>query len=115
MKISALAVIGAAALSIGTGAALGTPTHTAVVKTLTVVMRDPGCHWFSVGPRFTTTATVVRRVRVLNLDEGTLKVVSRHVRQRIPVGKSIVLGHGRYEITMVGQAPDDNHLELTVG
>ena len=33
---------------------------------------------------------------------------------RIAMGKSLVVGHGRYVIMMVGQAPDDNYLKLTV-
>ena len=114
MKISVLAAIGALALFIGTAAAFGTPAHTPKPTTLTIVMHDPGCHWFSVGGRFATTASVAGRVRLVNLDEATLKVASRHGQQRIPVGKSIVLGRGHYGITMVGQAPDDNHLVLTV-
>jgi hypothetical protein len=33
--------------------------------------------------------------------------------RHIPVGKSIVV-RGNYVIMMVGQAPDDNYLKLTV-
>jgi hypothetical protein len=47
-------------------------------------------------------------------DETTLKVVSSHGVRHIPVNKSIVVGRGSYVIMMVGQAPDDNYLELTV-
>ena len=32
----------------------------------------------------------------------------------IGLGKSIVVGRGNYVIMMVGQAPDDNYLRLTV-
>jgi hypothetical protein len=52
--------------------------------------------------------------RLVNLDEATLKVASRRGLQHIRVGKSLVVGHGGYVITMVGQAPDDNYLRLTV-
>ena len=34
--------------------------------------------------------------------------------RHIPIGKSIVVGHGKYVIMMVGQAADDNYLKLTV-
>ena len=77
-------------------------------------MHDPGCHWFQIGATFTKTATVNGRVRLVDLDEATLKVASRHGMRHIPVGKSIVVGRGNYVIMMVGQAPDDNYLKLTV-
>jgi hypothetical protein len=32
----------------------------------------------------------------------------------VGVGKTLLLGKGTYAITMVGQAPDDNHLKLVV-
>ena len=54
------------------------------------------------------------RARLLNMDEAALNVASRTGVQRIPVGKSIVVGHGNYVITMVHQAADDNYLKLTV-
>lgn len=117
MKISiSLAVLA----TIGTGAfsaqqALATPTrHAAAPKTLKIAMHDPGCHWFMRGGKFTKTATVTGSVRLVDLDEATLKVASRHGLRRIPVGKSIVVGHGNYVIMMVGQAADDNILKLTV-
>jgi hypothetical protein len=97
-----------------TALALASPRHEAAAKTLNIVMHDPGCHWFQIGARFTTTATVSGAVRLVNLDEAALKVASRHGLRRIPVGKSIVVDRGKYGITMVGQASDDNHLKLTV-
>ena len=67
-------------------------------------------------PEFTKTATVkASRVRLVDLDEAALKVASRQGMRHIPVGKSIVVTHGNYVIMMVGQAPDDNYLRLTVG
>jgi hypothetical protein len=54
------------------------------------------------------------RVRLVNFDEAALKVASRHGMSRIAMGKSLVVGHGRYVIMMVGQADDDNYLKLTV-
>lgn len=117
MKVSALALAVAAVLSagvLGAGKALATTTRQAAPKTLKIVMHDPGCHWFRMGGKLTTKATVKGRVRLLNIDEATLKVASHQGLRRIPVGKSIVVGRGKYTITMVRQAPDDNHLKLTV-
>ena len=116
MKISTItlavaALIGAGAF--GAGQALAT-THHATPKTLQIVMHDPGCHWFKVGGKFTTTATAKGRVRLVDLDEAALKVASRYGMRHIPVGKSIVVGRGSYVIMMVGQATDDNYLRLTV-
>jgi hypothetical protein len=112
-----LALAVAAALSagaIGARQALATTTHQAAPKTLNIVMHDPGCHWFKVGGKFTKTATAKGRVRLVDLDEAALKVASRHGMRHIPMGKSIVVGRGNYVIMMVGQAPDDNYLKLTV-
>jgi hypothetical protein len=91
--------------------ALAAPSHSATK--VTVVMRDPGCHWFAVGKTFKTTLAVKGPVSLVNYDEAALKIVGPTVK-RDPVGKSIILGHGVYKITMVGQAADDNHLKLTV-
>jgi len=114
MKISALSLIAAVALCIGAGVAPAAASHTGKAKTLNVVMHDPGCHWFSIGGKFKTTASVAGPIRLANYDEATLKVRSSEGTQRIKVGESILLRRGHYRITMVGQAPDDNHLKLTV-
>lgn len=110
MKLSAVVLAVAAAAML----AFATPGRAATPPTLRVVMHDPGCHWFAVAGKFTTHDTVSSPVRVLNLDINTLKATSGGTVQRIPIGHSLVLGPGRYVITMVGQAPDDNHLKLTV-
>jgi hypothetical protein len=117
MKISLIsfavaAMVGAGAF--GAGQARATSTHQAAPKTLEVAMHDPGCHWFRRDGHFAKKATVTGRVRLLNMDEATLKVASRSGLRHIPVGKSLVVGHGYYVIMMVGQAPDDNYLTLTV-
>lgn len=110
-----LALLSIAAAALATGQAFATnATHARAASTLKVVMRDPGCHWFAVGAKFTTKTTVMGPVKVANLDEGALKVAGNGVTKRIPVGKQLLLSHGRYTITMVGQAADDNHLKLTV-
>jgi hypothetical protein len=118
MKISLISLVVAATLgaaALGTGQALATTTHQAQAKTLQIVMHDPGCHSFKIHGKFTKAATVnANRVRLVDLDETTLKVVSRHGMRRIPVGKSIVVDRGNYVIMMVGQAVDDNYLKLTV-
>ena len=117
MKISLISVALAATIcagALGAGRALATTTHNSTPKTLKIVMHDPGCHSFMRGGKYTTTATVKGRVRLLNLDEAALKVVSRHGARRIPMGKSIVVGRGHYVIMMVGQAVDDNYLKLSV-
>ena len=82
--------------------------------TLRVVMRDPGCHWFSIGGKFTLMASVAGPVNVLDLDEAALKVTGNGVTHRVAVGKELLVRPGHYVITMVGQAPDDNYLKLTV-
>ncbi|HEY2740696.1 MAG TPA: hypothetical protein VGI69_00780 [Gaiellaceae bacterium] len=117
MKISTLSLSVAATIcagAFGVGQALATTTHQAAPNTLKIVMHDPGCHWFTRGGKFTTTASVKGRVRLVDLDEAALKVASRKGMRHIAVGKSIVVGRGNYVIMMVGQASDDNYLKLTV-
>jgi hypothetical protein len=112
MKILMVSLV--AAIALGGGQALAATQHHGAVKTLTVVMHDPGCHWFLVHGKVTTTASVAGPVRVKNLDEKTLKVASSKGLQYIKVGKSLVLSRGHYVVMMVGQAVDDNYLKLTV-
>ena len=116
MKISLISIAVAAAIcagAFGTGRALATTHH--ATKTVKIVMHDPGCHWFMVHGKMAKTDTVkANRVRLVNLDEDALKVASRHGVRHVGVGKSLVVGHGHYVIMMVGQAPDDNYLKLTV-
>ena len=84
-------------------------------KTVKIVMHDPGCHWFVVHGKYAKTDTVkANRVRLVDHDEAALKVASRHGVRHVALGKSIVVGRGHYVIMMVGQAPDDNYLKLTV-
>jgi len=114
MKILA-AVSVVAALALGAGQAFAaTSHHQAAPKTLKVVMHDPGCHWFLVNGKVQKTASVTGPVRLQNLDEATLKVASKTKMRYDRVGSSIVLAPGHYVVMMVGQAPDDNYLKLTV-
>jgi hypothetical protein len=118
MKIATLALAVTAIVcagAFGTGQAFATTHHQSTTKTLNIVMHDPGCHWFSIHGKFAKTASVsASHVRLVDLDEAALKVASRNGMKHIPTGKSIVVGRGSYVIMMVGQAPDDNYLKLTV-
>jgi hypothetical protein len=121
MKISLVAltvfavVAASAAGALAGGRALAATSQHATTKTVKIVMHDPGCHWFMANGKYRTKDTVqATRVKLVNLDEKTLKVAGAQGVRQIPVGQSIVVGHGLYRITMVGQAPDDNHLHLTV-
>jgi hypothetical protein len=108
-----LVLISAAALMLATPAA-------AAPKTLIVAMRDPGCHWFYVGGgpnQRQYVKTVVRNgpVALLNLDEAALVVKGPGGTKTARVGARLTLqAKGVYRITMVKQAPDDNHLKLTI-
>jgi hypothetical protein len=114
MKISLLALAVTAAICAGVFGA-GRALANTSPKTVKIVMHDPGCHWFRVHGKLTKTDTVkAQSVRLVNQDEAALKVASRSGMRHVPVGKSLVIGHGSYVIMMVGQAPDDNYLKLTV-
>lgn len=105
-----------ALLASGGSQALAQPkSHAMPMRMVTVVMHDPGCHWFQVGSAYKTSLTVKASVVGLrDFDEASLRVASAHGVQVVRVGHMLVLGRGNYRITMVGQAPDDNHLRLTV-
>jgi hypothetical protein len=108
-----LVLISAAALMLATPAA-------AAPKTLIVAMRDPGCHWFYVGGgpnqrQYVKTAVRNGPVALLNLDEAALVVKGPGGTKTARVGARLTLqAKGVYRITMVKQAPDDNHLKLTI-
>jgi len=108
-----LSVIAALALGAGQALAAGSQ-HSSTPNTLKVVMHDPGCHWFLVHGKDRKTASVAGPIRLQNLDEATLKVASKTKMRYDRVGQSIVLARGNYVVMMVGQAPDDNYLKLTV-
>jgi len=113
-KILAIALIAAwGGIMFGTSHALAAQQH-ATTKTLVVAMHDPGCHFFLVHGKLTTSARVTGSVRLVNRDEATLKIASRTGMQHIRVGRSLVLHRGHYVVTMVRQASDDNYLKLTV-
>ena len=92
----------------------------AAPTTLIVAMRDPGCHWFYVGGgpshrKYVKTLTRIGPVKLVNLDEATLIVKGPGGTKHDKVGATLTLKtKGIYRITMVKQAPDDNHLKLTI-
>jgi hypothetical protein len=102
-----------ALLAGGTGQALASSPAPGG-KTVVVAMHDPGCHWFAVNGKFLKTLTVQGPVKLVNYDEAALLVAGSTGVKRAAVGKQLVLGRGVYRITMVKQAPDDNHLKLTI-
>lgn len=112
MRIFALLLLATSLLALGAGQALAQKTK--AQKTVTVVMRDPGCHWFAVNGKYLKTLTVSGQVKLVNLDEDALIVAGRSHVVREPVGKRITLLAGVYRITMVKQHPDDNTLKLVV-
>jgi hypothetical protein len=77
-------------------------------------MHDPGCHWFTSNGKFVRTLSVAGPVNLANFDEKALIVAGPNGVKHDAVGKLLPLGPGVYHITMVGQAPDDNHLKLVV-
>jgi hypothetical protein len=82
---------------------------------VTIAMHDPGCHWFAVGTKFTKKLTVRGIAVVRNVDEAGLIFKGRGFSKTLPVGKTLrITKPGVYHITMVKQAPDDNHLVLRV-
>lgn len=113
MKLFLISALAALALA-GGQAALAAPSHHSATHTLTVAMRDPGCHWFLIHGKYLTKASVSGPVRLRNMDEAALKIVSHSKLQHVKVGHTLTLTRGSYVVMMVGQATDDNYLKLTV-
>ena len=92
----------------------------AAPATLIVAMKDPGCHWFYTGGgpnnrKYVKTIVRTGPVTLLNLDEAALIIKGPGGTKKEPVGAKLMLkAKGVYRITMVKQAPDDNHLKLTI-
>jgi hypothetical protein len=103
-----------AGLMLAASAAAG-PTAGAGATKLIVAMHDPGCHWFSVGHKYVKRVTRTGPVTLVNLDEATLIIKGPGGTRHDKVGAKLTLNaQGVYRITMVKQAPDDNHLKLTI-
>ena len=82
---------------------------------LVVAMRDPGCHWFQVGGKYTKSVVRHGPVTLVNHDEAALRIKGPGGTKIDPVlGKVGLHAKGVYRITMVHQAPDDNHLVLRI-
>jgi hypothetical protein len=115
MKKIAISISVVALLSVGVGQAVAWSGHTTTTGTkVTVVMKDPGCHWFSVAGKLKTKLAVAGPARLFNVDEAALKIVGNGTIKHVGIGKTITLRRGTYAITMVGQKSDDNHLKLIV-
>ena len=114
MKTFTLILAARALLAFGPTQTFARTTHAQATKVVTVAMHDPGCHWFSTAGTFRKTLTVKGPVALLNLDESALRIVGPAGVKRDAVGKKLLLGRGVYKITMVGQAPDDNTLRLSI-
>lgn len=111
-----IAVVALAASAVATSAASASASKAPLI----VAMKDPGCHWFYVGggPNHRQYAKSVARsgpVTLLNLDEAALVIKGPGGTKIERVGAKLTLKvKGTYRITMVKQAPDDNHLTLKV-
>lgn len=80
-----------------------------------IVMRDPGCHWFKVGAKYSVRYVSHGAVTIRNLDEAALKFRGPGGTRLAAVGKTLTLkAKGTYHITMTHQMPTDNHLTLVV-
>ena len=114
-----LILTGIAGLMLVASAAAGS-TAAGKSTQLIVAMRDPGCHWFYVGGgpshrKYVKGVTRTGPVTLLNLDEAALIIKGPSGTKHDAVGAKLTLKKkGIYKITMVKQAPDDNHLKLTV-
>src|SRR5690242_19486992 len=101
MKTSLLILAVIALLAVGAGQAFAR-AGAAKPTTLTVAMKDPGCHWFAVKGTFLKTLSVSGPVKLANFDEAALLVASKGGVKKALVGKTLALGAGVYHITMVG-------------
>ena len=113
-SLTILSLLAACVFVVAAGQASAARKHAAALTPVTVVMHDPGCHWFSVNGAYKLKLAVKGPVQLANFDEAALKVVGAKGAFHAAVGKKIVLKAGAYRITMVGQAADDNTLRLVV-
>jgi hypothetical protein len=121
LTIYFLAAVAAAALAVSAASASSARTrhhvrvHAIHSQIVTIAMHDPGCHWFMDGSKYYKAASVKRGTTFRNIDEATLIFKGQGFKKHLAVGKTLTLTKaGTYHITMVKQAPDDNHLLLIV-
>src|SRR5205823_4000421 len=69
-----LFAIAGCAVVLGAGQASAAGHGASAVKTVRIVMRDPGCHWFAVGGKLKTTLSIKGPIALANHDIGTMKV-----------------------------------------
>jgi hypothetical protein len=111
-----MAALAFAASAVAASAASAAPSKAPLI----VAMRDPGCHWFYVGGgpnnrHYVRSLTRGGPVTLLNLDEAALIIKGPGGTKTERIGAKLTLkAKGVYHITMVKQAPDDNHLTLKV-
>ena len=116
LSILATAVAaGALALGAGAAGAASTTTSATQAKPVPIVMGDPGCHWFSVAGKKMASLSVKGPTSFKNFDEAALIFTGKGFTKHLAIGKTLTITKaGKYTITMVGQASDDNHLKLVV-
>jgi hypothetical protein len=103
------------AVAASVAAAAPAAPASAKVRVVPIAMRDPGCHWFNVGGKYTARLTVSGKTAFRNLDEAALIFKGKSFLRRVAVGKTLAIAKpGVYHITMVGQPADDNTLLLVV-
>ena len=115
LPIYFLGVVAAAALAGSAASASASAIHAIKSKTVTIAMHDPGCHWFTDGGKDYRAVSVERGTTFTNADEAALIFKGKGFTKRVAVGKTLEISQaGTYHVTMVEQAPDDNHLLLIV-
>jgi hypothetical protein len=117
LPIYFLAVVAAAALAVSAASASSAKArvHAIKAKTVTIAMHDPGCHWFLDRGKYYRSVSVHRGTKFRNLDEAAMIFKGKGFTKHVAVGKTLrIKKAGVYHLTMVKQAPDDNHLLLIV-
>lgn len=104
------------ALTAGVASASSAPSASATkLSVVSIVMADPGCHWFSVAGKNKARLVVNGATAFRNLDEAAVVFTGKNFTKRVAVGKTLAIAKaGVYHINMVGQHGDDNHLVLVV-
>jgi hypothetical protein len=115
LVVTAAAVALAALSGMASASPAASASKAAKLRVVPIVMHDPGCHWFMVGGKYKLSLTVKGATVFRNVDEAALIFKGKNFVRKLAVGKSLTVAKpGTYHITMVDQAPDDNHLVLVV-